>query len=100
MLIRKEEKEKIKERKEELEKEKEKDGGTTCGNFLVDAVVVKAVESSKERETKDKENQKERKVESPNTKEAANLAKARVPKETHVLSAEVMIIGVVSVRER
>ena len=98
MLIRKEEKEKIKERKEKLEKEK--DGGTTCGNFLVDAVVVKAVESSKERETKDKENQKERKVESPNTKEAANLAKARVPKETHVLSAEVMIIGVVSVRER
>ena len=96
MFITKEEKERIKERKEKMAKEK--DGGTTCGNFLVDTVVAKAVESSKEKEIKEKENQKERKAESPNTKETANLEKARVQREILVLSAGAMIIGVVSAR--
>ena len=96
VFIIKEEKERIKERKER--KEKEKDGGTTCGNLLVDAVVAKAVECSKEKETKEKENQKERKEESPNTKETASLEKARVQREILVLSAEAMIIGVVNAR--
>ena len=98
VFITKEEKERTKGRKEKMAKEK--DGRTTCGNFLVDVVVAKAVESSKEKKIKEKKNQKERKVESPNIMETASLTKAKVPREILVSSAEAMIIGVVSVREK
>ena len=92
----KEEKERVKERKVEMAK----DGGTTCGNFLVVAVVVKAVESSEEREIKEKESPKERKVESPNTKARTRVAKAKVPREIPASFVGAMITGVVSVPGR
>eukprot|EP00434_Breviolum_minutum_P029143 symbB.v1.2.025779.t1/scaffold2336.1/size96545/4 len=95
------EKGKGKEQGKKVVTEKVKDGGTTCGNFLVDvaAAKAKAVAYSTER-AKEKVRKEERKEESRKGSRRARTLVEKVPTEMLALCVEAMTIGAVTVRGR